>query len=430
MSRNGTAAEVISKTEAAIEKYGLLSGGDSVIIALSGGADSVTLLSVLNSIKEKYYLKLYAAHLNHGIRGEEADNDEKFCKILCENYNIQLFVKHIDVPKLSAEQKISAELCGRNERYKFFDELSAKLNAKVATAHTASDNAETLLFNLCRGSSLAGAAAIPPKRGNIIRPLITLTRDEIESYCGANSLGFVTDSTNMSDSYTRNKIRHKVIPALKEINPQAENAMLAFSRDASEISEFLEKSAQNCLNSTKEKYGYNAQALLKNDPAVLKAAVAKLCRENNAGAERRHIELIVAMLKSGGAVELKNGKKAVCAQNTLRIITEKTENTRFSLTFDKDMSFFYLGKNIEAKMDHSLIKDRKPVFRTRKSGDFFTFPVRNVKKPLRRALNEQKIPSELRDDLLLLCDGSTVLWCEGLGLSKHGKELDIQIIIR
>lgn len=430
MSRNEIAAEVITKAQAAIKKYNLLSENDSVIIALSGGADSVTLLSVLNSIKEKYNLTLYAAHLNHGIRGEEADNDEKFCKILCENYNIKLFVKHIDVPKLCAEQKISAELCGRNERYKFFDKLSSELNAKVATAHTASDNAETLLFNLCRGSSLMGAAAIPPKRGNIIRPLITVTRDEIESYCAANSLAYVTDSTNMSDSYTRNKIRHNVIPALKEINPQAENAMLAFSRDAAEISEFLEKSAEECLNSSKEKYGFNIQKLLQNDPAVLKAAIAKLCRDNNADAERRHIELIVSMLKSGGAVELKNGKKAVCAQNTLRIITDKTENTHFSLAFDKNMSFFYLGKNIEAKMDHSLIKAQKLVFRTRKSGDFFTFPVRNVKKPLRRALNEQKIPAELRDELLVLCDGSTVLWCEGLGLSKQGEELDIQIIIR
>ena len=430
MSRNEIAADVITKAQAAIKKYNLLSENDSVIIALSGGADSVTLLNVLYSLIEKYNITLYAAHLNHGIRGAEADNDEKFCKILCENYNIKLFVKHIDVPKLCAEQKISAELCGRNERYKFFDELSSELNAKVATAHTASDNAETLLFNLCRGSSLAGAAAIPPKRGNIIRPLITVTRDEIESYCAANSLAYVTDSTNMSDSYTRNKIRHNVIPALKEINPQAENAMLAFSRDAAEISEFLEKSAEECLNSSKEKYGFNIQTLLQNDPAVLKAAIAKLCRDNNADAERRHIELIVSMLKSGGAVELKNGKKAVCAQNTLRIITDKTENTHFSLAFDKNMSFFYLGKNIEAKMDHSLIKAQKLVFRTRKSGDFFTFPVRNVKKPLRRALNEQKIPAELRDDLLVLCDGDTVLWCEGLGLSKQGEELDIQIIIR
>ena len=252
MSRKHTAADLITKTEAAIKKYDLLSGGDSVIIALSGGADSVTLLSVLNSIKEKYNLKLYAAHLNHGIRGEEADNDEKFCKVLCENYNVQLFVKHIDVPKLCTEQKISAELCGRNERYKFFDELSAKLNAKVATAHTASDNAETLLFNLCRGSSLAGAAAIPPKRGNIIRPLITLTRNEIESYCAENSLSYVTDSTNMSDSYTRNKIRHKVIPALKEVNPQAESAMLAFSRSEHGFWGFYERMIHFCLNAFAE----------------------------------------------------------------------------------------------------------------------------------------------------------------------------------
>lgn len=429
MSRNDIAAGVIEKAEAAIKKYNLLSGGDSVIVALSGGADSVTLLSVLNSIKEKYNLSLYAAHLNHGIRGAEADNDEKFCKILCENYNIKLFVKHIDVPKLCAEQKISAELCGRNERYKFFDELSAELNAKVATAHTASDNAETLLFNLTRGSSLSGAAAIPPKRGNIIRPLITVTREEIEYYCESNSLAYVTDSTNLSDSYTRNKIRHKVIPALKEINPLAESAMLAFSRDASEVSELLEQNAEQCLNSVKEKYGYNSQKLLKQNPAVLKASIAKLCKENNADAERRHIELIVSMLKSGGAVELKNGKKAVCTQNTLRIIPDKTENTQFFLTFDKNMSFFYLGKNIEAKMDFSHIKSPKPVFRTRKSGDYFTFPVRNIKKPLRRALNEQKVPAELRNNLLLLCDGDTVLWCEDLGLSKQGKALDIEINI-
>ena len=429
MSRNDIAAEVIAKTEAAIKKYNLLSDGDSVIVALSGGADSVTLLSVLNSIKEKYDLKLYAAHLNHGIRGAEADNDEKFCKILCENYNIKLFVKHIDVPKLCAEQKISAELCGRDERYKFFNELSAELSAKVATAHTASDNAETLLFNLCRGSSLAGAAAIPSKRGNIIRPIITLTREDVENYCAANSLAYVTDSTNLSDGYTRNNIRHNVLPVLKEINPQAESTMLAFSRDASEISDFLEQSAEQCLNSVKEKYGYNAKALKKQNPALLKASIAKLCRDNNADTERRHIELIVSMLESGGAVELKNGKKAVCSQNTLRIIPDKTENTHFFLTFDKNMSFFYLGKNVEAKMDFSLIKSQKPVFRTRKSGDYFTFPLRNVKKPLRRALNEQKVPAELRDDLLLLCDGDTVLWCEGLGLSKQGKELDIKINI-
>ena len=424
------AADTLNKVIETAEKYKLISDGDTIVVALSGGADSVTLLNVLYSLKEKYNLTLYAAHLNHGIRGNEADNDEKFCKILCENYNIEFFVKHIDVPKLCAEQKISAELCGRNERYKFFDELSAKLNAKIATAHTASDNAETLLFNLTRGSSLLGASAIPPKRGNIIRPLIELDRGEIEAYCEAKSLAYVTDSTNLSDDYTRNKIRHNIIPELKEINPRSEQSMLDFSRDCAEVSGFLEQCAENALNSAKEKYGYNSELLLNQNPAVLKAAIAKLCRENNCDAERRHIELIISILSRGGAVELKNGRKAVCAQKTLRIITNSTENTSFFLVFDKNVTFEYLGKVIEAKADFSLLKPSKAVFRTRESGDFFTFYKRNITKPLRKALNEQGVPKELRDTRLLLCDGSEVLWCEALGFSKRGKELNVIINIR
>ena len=427
MSRSTTAAGVLETVRAAIEKYDLISDGDKIIVALSGGADSVTLLSVLISLKEKYNLTLCAAHLNHGIRGAEADNDEKFCKILCENYNTELFVKHIDVPKLSREQKISEELCGRNERYRFFDELSGRLDAKVATAHTASDNAETLLFNLSRGSGISGASGIPPKRGNIIRPLIGLTRDEIEVYCGERALAYVTDSTNLCDEYTRNKIRHNAVPALKSVNPNAEKAMLEFSRDCSELSGFINDCAENALISAKEKYGYSAEALLKENPVVLKAAIAKLCSGNNC--ERRHIELIVSILKEGGTVELKN-IKAVCTQNTLRIIPKESECNSISLTFDCKMSFEFNGKTVEADADFTKLTKPYPVFRTRRSGDTFTYCKRNVTKPIRKAMNESKLPSELRDGLLILAQGSTVLWCEGLGLSKQGKEPDIEIIIR
>lgn len=421
--------QIINNVEAAIQKYNLLSYGDSVITALSGGADSVTLLSVLNSIKEKYNLTLYAAHLNHGIRGTEADNDEKFCKILCKNYNIKFFVKHIDIPKLCAEQKISAELCGRNERYKFFDELSSQLNAKVATAHTASDNAETLLFNLTRGSSISGAAAIPPKRGNIIRPLIELTREDIEAYCESKSLAYVTDSTNLTEAYTRNKIRLRAMPVLREINPEAERSMLSFSRDCDEVADYIGKSAEALLNSSEEKYGYSSEKLLDSHPAVLKSAIALLCSNNNADAERKHINLIVGILKNGGAVELKNGNKAVCTQKILRITSYNPDDNSFYLVFDRNMSFDYNGKKVEAKADFLPVKDINMVFRTRKSGDYFTFFNRNVKKPLRKALNEQKIPSELRDNLLTLCEDNTVLWCEGLGLSRQGRELNIEIKI-
>ncbi len=426
---NEKVLQTINIVETAIRKYSLLSNGNNIIVALSGGADSVTLLNILNSIKEKYHLTLFAAHLNHGIRGEEADNDEKFCKILCKNYNIKFFVKHIDIPKLCAEKKISEELCGRIERYKFFDELSSQLNAKVATAHTASDNAETLLFNLTRGSSISGAAAIPPKRKNIIRPLIELTRADIEAYCEAKSLAYVTDSTNLTETYTRNKIRLKAVPVLKEINPEAERSMLSFSRDCDEVGDYLRQSAEDLLNSSKEKYGYSSKKLLNSHPAVLKSAIAMLCSNSFADAERRHINLIIEILKNGGAVELKNGKKAVCAQKILRIVSNHTDINSFYLVFDKNMSFEYNGKQIDAKADFSLIKDKKPVFRTRQSGDYFTFCERNIKKPLRKALNEQKIPSELRDNLLTLCADNTILWCEGLGLSKQGREINIEINI-
>ena len=143
----------------------------------------------LYSIKEQYNLTLHAAHLHHGIRGEEADRDERFCKILCEKYNIPLHVKHADIPTLAKERKISEELCGREERYAFFEELSGKaLTRKNATAHTASDNAETLLFHLARGASVMGAAGIPPVRDGIIRPLIACTRADIERYCPENGL--------------------------------------------------------------------------------------------------------------------------------------------------------------------------------------------------------------------------------------------------
>ena len=179
-----------------VNRCGMLQKGDAVVVALSGGADSVSLLHCLYSIKESFDLSLHAAHLHHGIRGAEADRDAQFCKILCEKYNIPFHLRHADIPKLASEQKISEELCGRQERQKLYHDLSASLHAKVATAHTASDSAETLLFHLARGTSFRGAAGIAPVRGFLIRPLIDCTREQVERYCAENALDYVTDSTN------------------------------------------------------------------------------------------------------------------------------------------------------------------------------------------------------------------------------------------
>lgn len=412
-----------NKVARTIDRCNMPVNGSTVIVALSGGADSVALLHCLISLKEEYNLTVHAAHLNHQIRGEEADRDENFCKILCENYNIPFHLRRRDIKAISKQQKISEELCGRHERYAFFDSLAESLGALVATAHTASDNAETLLFNLSRGTSLAGAAGIPPVRGHFIRPLIDCTRAEIEEYCRQNHLDFVTDSTNFSDEYTRNKIRHHVIPALAELNPRFEESASRFCDSVRLAEDFLRQSAHDLLRQADENGCFRAADFLSAHPAVKNQALALLCKEQaEFSVEARHIELLNGILCHGGAVDL-GLYVAVCKQGLLRVIPKQPEKPLGIIFFNGKISFEYRGKEYSAVMDNSDTELNNLVFRSRQSGDSFTFPARNVTKPLRKALNEKKIPDEHRDRLVLLCAGSTVLWCEKLGFSKQGEAL-------
>lgn len=402
-----------------VNKFSLIKTGDAVIVALSGGADSVTLLDVLYTLKNKYRLKLYCAHLNHGIRGEEADIDEDFCKILCENYKIELFVKRLNIPRLSKERKISEELCGREERYKYFDELSVRLGAKIATAHTASDNAETLLFNLARGSSIAGASAIPPKRGNIIRPLIEVTRDEIEEYCTVHGLYYVTDSTNLSDDYTRNRIRHLAVPALREINPSFEKCALRFSQNAAQAADYLNIQAEKAIKKSETEFGYNAERIDNLHPAVKKTVLAQLCLQNGFTAENKHLELIAGCLKHGGAVQLSDSIYAICSQNLLRFHNNNSDMENYCCEINGRCCFNYQNIQYQVSCDNTKIS---PVLRTRRRGDRFSYLRRNISKPLRRAMAERRVPAELRDFLPVVAVDNTVLWCAELGFSKQGYE--------
>ncbi len=197
----------------------MIDRGDTVVVGVSGGADSVCLLHFLSTIRGEYDIVLKAVHINHGIRGEEAERDEIFVKSLCEKLCVELFTFHRDVPSLAKEFGLGIEECGRRVRYEAFSSLNAD---KIAVAHTSSDNFETVLFNLIRGTSLTGISGIKPKRDKIIRPLINITRSEVEDYCAENELDYIIDSTNLSTEYTRHKIRHNVIPILKSINPSAE----------------------------------------------------------------------------------------------------------------------------------------------------------------------------------------------------------------
>lgn len=405
------------KAKAACERFGLLRPGDSVIVALSGGADSAALLHFLYSIKELYSLTLYAAHLHHGIRGAEADRDEQFCKILCENYHIPFFSKRADIPRLAQERGQSVELCGREVRYAWLESLAQARHAKIATAHHADDNAETVLFNLTRGSALRGAAGIPPKRGRIIRPLITCTRAEIEAYCADNHLGFVTDSTNLSDDYTRNKLRRQVIPVLKTLNPSLTDALLRFSQSACEAADYLDRQAQAALSQAKTTYGYAADVLLRQDIAVQKTAINILCKSYNETPESCHLDLICGILHSGGAVELSRRHTVVCEQRTLYLSAPESEP--LSATVDGDADVTFNGNDYHICYTNS--ENKSLQFRTRRDGDTFSFQKRNITKPLGKALREAGCPAGWRDRVPCLADGAVILWCEPLGWSAQGK---------
>ena len=200
-----------------IRKYNLIEDGDRIVLGVSGGPDSISMLHILNEIKDEYNFKIYVAHINHMIR-EEAVEDEKYVQEYCEKNNIQCFIKRIDVQQVANTQKIGTEEAGRNIRYQFFEEVLQKVGAnKIAIAHNKNDKIETIIMNLLRGSGLSGLKGIEPIRDNkFIRPLIECERQEIEQYCEQQNLNPRIDKTNFENDYTRNKIRNIVIPYIKE----------------------------------------------------------------------------------------------------------------------------------------------------------------------------------------------------------------------
>lgn len=249
MHSNNITFEISGKIQRANRDFSLFDGCKKILVALSGGADSCCLLLSLWENRERYGYSLCALHVNHQIRGDEADRDEAFARALCQKYGIEFFCERADIPSLSRQSGLSEELCARNVRYGLFEKYCREYGFDaVAVAHNSGDNAETVLFNLTRGASLKGLCGIPPKRALteksfIIRPLIYAKRSEIEEYLKEKNQAFVTDSTNKSNDYTRNFLRHEAIPSLRQINPSIEDTILKSSCLLRRDEEFLEKTA-------------------------------------------------------------------------------------------------------------------------------------------------------------------------------------------
>ena len=233
-----------------IKKYELIEKGNTIVIGVSGGPDSMTLLNLLNKLKNKLQFKIVVAHINHGLR-KEADEETEYVKEFCKKESIPFYYKKENVEELAKTQKVGTEEAGRKLRYEFFEEVLKEVDAqKIATAHNANDNAETVLMNIIRGSGTSGLKGIEAKRENkFIRPLIECTRNEIEEYCEKENLNPKQDNSNKENIYTRNKIRNILIPMLEdEFNPNIVNSINRMSEIATEENEYIQKQVEEAYN--------------------------------------------------------------------------------------------------------------------------------------------------------------------------------------
>lgn len=434
----------LKRQKAFCDEYNMLSPGDTVIVGLSGGADSVCLLHSLNFLKCELSLNLTAVHINHGIRGDEAKRDAEFSRNICKNLGIPFELFEYDCPGIAEKSGESVEECGRRLRYEAFSETAKKHGAqKIATAHNANDNAETVLFNITRGSALKGASGIPPVRGNIIRPILFASRTEIEDFCKCNSLEYITDSTNLSDDYTRNRIRHRVLPELLALNPSGIEAFERFSRAAAVTSDYLNLEAKKAINDSKlSKNEYDRRKLLKLHPAVLNEVLFLLIRDFcGVSPSFERISEASDVIKRGGKVQLFSD----CFFKTTEIgvvfynISPKENREKPSwvslddIAFDGNFGEFHVkiekytnsSKKINRFVLDNLIDYDKivgiPVLRTRAEGDTFSFSKRKVTKSLKKLFNEAKIPPEERAFIPLISDDRGVVWIKGFGTNARCK---------
>lgn len=429
---------MIDKARAFITDNNLIPPGSRVIAALSGGSDSMALFNILLALKDELGFTLEAAHVNHGIRGKEADSDEAFVRDYCDNKGIKCHVLSADVKKKAADEKLSEEEAGRQVRYDFFASFGS--DVLIATAHNLDDRVETFLFNFTRGSSLKGLCSIPVKRDNIIRPLINCTKEEIVNYCNSNSIPFVTDRTNSDITYARNRIRHNVVSELTKLNP---GFLWAAGRCIDNINEdeaYLSVLAAEKIQSAKTGGGYDISFLSGMPDSLLRRAAAQIVFDYTGfRADSRIIDDIINAVRCGSSGE----KIQIYGNCFLRIragLLEKVETPlsetceivlqpgdicfgEYNIRFEKTASLPDNSKKVNGLSNIMYFDSDKIIgkitVRTRKEGDTLSPASRGITKPLRKLQNEYHIPPEARDTLPVFEDEAGVIGACGCGVDKR-----------
>ena len=440
---------ILGDTEARVlawcEQAGLFAQGQRVAAAVSGGADSMALLRILLALAGRLGVEVSGCHVNHKLRGAAADADEAFVRAACARLGVPLTVCRAGEEGLPDAS--GGEAGARALRYACFARLHGAGIDRIATAHTVTDQAETLLFRLARGTGLHGAGGIRPARDFYVRPLLCLTRAEVEAYCRAAGQEWVTDETNLSDAYARNRLRHDALPALRQANAGAERNLARFCEKAARADAYFARAAGALLAGAAEGPGVWAlEPLQKADPLVLEAAAHALVAPHR-DPEERYIRLVCRMVRQGsGAVQLRPDVRLRAGQGRLRRETPPPEGATplEASSFRPEKRTEYPlggGKILRARVEKGSFQEKTQVvhkkdlknvadyaritmlhpaltLRSRLPGDTYRPAGRGVTKPLRKWMNEQAIPPAERDRLPLLADGSEVVWVCGAGFAE------------
>ncbi len=410
-----------------IKEHNLLEEGDSVICAVSGGADSMCLLTLMKQLSLDMKLRVVAANLNHSLRGAEGDGDSQYVETVCEIRGIPFYGKKLDIGAIAKAKGLTVEEAGREERYKFFAEVSESLGgAKIATGHNLGDNAETIVFRLVRGSGAKGLCGIRYKRGNIIRPLLDVSRSEIEEYLVENAVMWREDSTNAELNYTRNKIRHSIIPRLEEINKGAVEKIVGCARSLSEDESYLSELADKLLSSALvDKDEYSTSAILAAPAPIAKRAAARLLEDWGAkDIDREKINSLLEFCSKPSGKRMDINADVYVLRSFYTILRQSRESERgFSYMLRPGQRVkheeweinLYLTDSPPKSSKTTAVFDAAQLFgifnvRSRRDGDKIKLRGTDGSKKLKDLFIEMKIPQNRRSCIPIVAKGDEIIF--------------------
>lgn len=409
---------------------GFFKQGEEIVVGVSGGADSMALLHCLMSSEKKF--KLVVAHFNHNLRGSESDDDENFVRNFCFENGLKFVCKSLVISQIARKNRVSVELAGRVERYRFFEQFGIT----IATAHTLSDRIETMLFNMVRGCRLKGLCSIPSQRGKIKRPLISFTRHDIELYCFENRLSYRNDSSNFSLKYSRNRIRHRVVPEFRLLNSNFEASVARMLNGLEQDEAYFFEIVVGILKSELVEQGLKLKNLVLKPFSIKSRVVFEFLKQSGVEPSFKVVSRVLDLMQKGvGRLGISKNRSIVCRNGLLFVETMK-EFKKFDFIFPQAVEFSY--KNfyfIRAKIsyfnyflnklphlflfkfDYDKIKGLVHL-RNRQNGDRIKLRNRPTKK-LKCLMQEARIDLQRRDEIVVLADDCGPFWVCGFGLDER-----------